>query len=328
VPELRAADTYITDETQEVTDDVDAFGVAFFADVAKVVARRAATGEVVSLGACRAKLRQDASRPGFDALRAARTVRFEMAAGEHGAGEGKGSGYARLSIKARQGKRKKAALLCDVRVFDLSVLRNRTWLQSARLGLVSRTPQNVDGTADRHDVLSLSLRRSSADGAMGSLAPAGRPRLLEAANASEALLRAEEAVDAILHSIEDLETHYEHEKVAVRDDVERALARLVDVRRSSALRVQALALRTRETTARAVDARLQTLEAQMDKAVERDVRKTNSRVHQTAARTAKQAVHRAYKRWRAPFAAVLAAAVVFGVRARRFYVHVAKTHML
>jgi hypothetical protein len=76
-PDRRAEDSYVTEETHELIDEIDAFGAIFFARGARIVARRKDTGELISLGSCRANVRLDSSKRGFDPIRATRTARFE-----------------------------------------------------------------------------------------------------------------------------------------------------------------------------------------------------------------------------------------------------------
>jgi hypothetical protein len=172
-----AAPPFVYEDTTEAPEALRAVGVAFGPSGARVVTA-SNSGRVATVGTCAAALRFDSSSNGYDAVRSARVARLELAAGQtsvdddgaHGEAGGlvTSPGYARLTIvKNPKPGKKKAAVLCDERVF-VDQLRDQAWLRAARVGLAAAAPERASGPAydaDRVDVLSLTLRRKPSEDA-------------------------------------------------------------------------------------------------------------------------------------------------------------------
>ena len=88
---------------------------------------------------------------------------------------------------------------------------------------------------------SLASRRAASDADRDPVAP-GYARHSAAVDPERADAL-ERGVDAVLHGIEDVEAAYEHELVAVRDDLRRTLAELIAARTSAARRLAAVCRR-------------------------------------------------------------------------------------
>jgi len=122
-------------------DELSAIGVVFTAEGAQIVVQTTA-GVVGIIGTCRTTLRFDAAKRSYNALSSPRVARLELATGAHN--ETALAGYVRLTlIKNPKVGRRKAAVLCDERVF-VDALRDRAWLRSARVGLEATAPLSVD----------------------------------------------------------------------------------------------------------------------------------------------------------------------------------------
>ena len=154
-------------------------------------------------------------------------------------------------------------------------------------------------------------------------------KLSNVAEIQEATLtRIEYQIDAILHSIEDLETHYEYERVYVRDDLERTLNFLVDAKNRASERIDNLEKRSIDSTVNLLSDRLRRLETTLASRVDKELRRTHFKLQNSVTREARKGIMREGKMWKIPFWILVSGPIIFAVVARRKYVYYKKLHML
>ena len=319
-----------------VVPDAAAVGVVLSAGAARVVVRDD-RGVVGVAGSCRCDLRTRTA-PGADLARATRTVRLEVVAGAPLLENGEAfpqPGFARLTVvAARRPGQRRAATLCDFRV-DLDALHDRAWMRAARLGLAAAAPAPDPADApgdglrppDRQDVLALTLRRQAASDADRDPVAPGYARHSAAVDPERADAL-ERGVDAVLHGIEDVEASYEHELIAVRDDLRRTLAELIAARTSAARRLAALEARATAAATSDLDRRVARLEGLVARGTDAKYRALDRKLAGAARRAAQTSLARRWRLWRPAFLSFVVVFAVWAAKMRGFYKWVKRTHML
>lgn len=313
-----------------------AVGMVLSATEARVVVKDD-RGVVAVAGRCRCDLRTRA-QPGADLARAARTARLEVVAGAPLVEEGEvfpQPGFARLTIvAARWPGQRRVATLCDFRV-DLDALHDRAWMRGTRLGLEAGhpapdprdAPGEDQGPPDRQDVLALTVRRQalSRDDRDPPVKVYAQPHGRVDGARANAL---EGGVDAVLQGIEDVEASYEHELVAVRDDLRRTLAEILAARTSAALRLAALEARATAAAGSKLDRRVEKLEGLVARGTDAKYQALDRKLAGAARRAARTSLARRWRPWRPAFLSFLLVLAFWAVRMRGFYRWVKRTHML
>jgi len=138
----------------------------------------------------------------------------------------------------------------------------------------------------------------------------------------------EGGVDAVLQGIEDVEASYEHELVAVRDDLRRTLAEILAARTSAALRLAALEARATAAAGSKLDRRVEKLEGLVARGTDAKYQALDRKLAGAARRAARTSLARRWRPWRPAFLSFLLVLAFWAVRMRGFYRWVKRTHML
>ena len=204
------------------------------------------------------------------------------------------------------------------------------WLTRWPLGPVP-DPADAPGDGlrppDRQDVLALTLRRQAASDADRAPVAPGYARHSPAVDPERADAL-ERGVDAVLHGIEDVEASYEHELIAVRDDLRRTLAELIAARTSAARRLAALEARATAAATSDLDRRVAKLEGLVARGTDAKYRALDRKLAGAARRAAQTSLARRWRLWRPAFLSFVVVFAVWAAKMRGFYKWVKRTHML
>ena len=176
-------------------------------------------------------------------------------------------------------------------------------------------------------MLALTLRRQAASDADRDPVAPGYARHSPAVDPERADAL-ERGVDAVLHGIEDVEASYEHELIAVRDDLRRTLAELIAARTSAARRLAALEARATAAATSDLDRRVARLEGLVARGTDAKYRALDRKLAGAARRAAQTSLARRWRLWRPAFLSFVVVFAVWAAKMRGFYKWVKRTHML
>ena len=310
-----------------VVPDAAAVGVVLSAGAARVVVGDD-RGVVGVAGSCRCDLRTRTA-PGADLARATRTVRLEVVAGAPLVEDGEAfpqPGFARLTVVAARrprpaprrdalrlprGPRRAARPRVDAR---------------ARLGLAAAAGAGPGRRAGRRPAAAgppgRARAHAAAPGGVGRRPRPGRAGLRAALAGRGPRARAdalERGVDAVLHGIEDVEASYEHELIAVRDDLRRTLAELIAARTSAARRLAALEARATAAATSDLDRRVAALRGPRRARHGRQVPRAGSSSRAPRGARPASSLARRWRLWRPAFLSFVVVFAVWAAKMRGFW---------